>query len=91
MNEFMTWEFLGTFAGAALATGILTQAVKGLLKRVPTQVVSYAIALVVLVGATAALRGASGWADWAILPLNAVAVSLAANGAYAAVARVRGV
>ena len=89
MNEFLTWEFLSTFAGAALATGILTQCLKSLFARVPTQIVSYVIALVVLVGATAA-SGASGWADWAILPLNAVLVSLAANGAYAAVVRIRG-
>ena len=29
MNDFLTWSILGTFAGAAAVTGLLTQLLKG--------------------------------------------------------------
>ena len=90
MSEFFTWSMLATFAGATTATAIITQFVKGALARVPTQLVSYGIALAVLLLATAATGAASGWGDWAILPLNAVLVSLASNGAFDAVKRMAG-
>ena len=91
MNEFFTWEFLGTFAGATLATAILTQFFKGVFDRLPTQILSYILALVVMFCATAATLGfASDWTVWAMIPLNAVLVSLASNGAYDAVVRVTG-
>ena len=88
MNEFFTWTMLATFAGAVTATTILTQFVKRLLSKVPTQVVSYIIALVVLVISTAAIGSAEDWTAWAILPLNAVLVSLSANGAFTAAQRI---
>ena len=88
MNEFFTWTLLATFAGAVTATAILTQFVKDALSRVPTQIVSYIISLLILCVATAATGGASDWTGWAILPLNAVLVSLSANGTCSAVQRV---
>ena len=88
MSEFFTWELLASFAGATLATGIVTQFVKGWFSKIPTQAVSYVIALVVLCAATAATGGAGTWADWAILPINAILISLASNGAYEAVNRI---
>ena len=88
MQEFMSWEFLGTFAGAALATGLLTQLCKGLLDRIPTQLVSYLLALLVLVGTSAVLHTAAGWQDFALIPLNALLVSFGANGAYSGIVRV---
>lgn len=87
MNEFFTWQTLATLAGASLATGILTQFFKGLFQKLPTQWLSYIIAVLVLVLATL-FTGGGDAAVWAIIPLNAVIVSTSANGAYAAVQRV---
>lgn len=88
MNEFFTWTLLATFAGASAATAIITQFVKEALSKIPTQIVSYVIALVVLLVATAATGGVSDWTGWAIVPLNAILVSLAANGSFVAVTRI---
>ena len=90
MNEFLTWHILATFGGASIATAIITQFIKEPLQKIPTQLVSYAIALIILVLAIAAAGLAHSWADWALAPLNAVLVSLASNGAYEAGARISG-
>lgn len=92
MDQFFTWELLATFVGAATGTGIITQFVKDvpLLKKLPTQFLSYLIALLILTAATAATGGATDWTGWAIIPLNAVLVSFSANGAFAAVKRATG-
>lgn len=49
MNEFFTWEILATYAGACLAVGIITQFIDKLFKNVPTQIVAYFVALVILI------------------------------------------
>ena len=89
MDQFFTWELLATFVGAATGTGIVTQFVKDvpLLKKLPTQFLSYLIALLILTAATAATGGATDWTGWAIIPLNAVLVSFSANGAYDALTK----
>lgn len=90
MDDFFTWQMLATFAGSAAATGIITQFVKGWLSKIPMQVISYVIALVILFAATAATTGVhAGWTVWAMIPLNAVIVSMSANGAYSAVLRIK--
>lgn len=83
MNDFFTWTMLGTYAGATLATSIITQFIKGVgfIDRIPTRFVSYAIALVVLVAANA-IAGTQTFSAYAICVINAVVVSLAANGAF---------
>jgi len=88
MNEFFTWGLLATFAGASAATAIITQFVKEPLAKIPTQIVSYVISLVILLLATAATGGTGDWTGWAIIPLNAVLVSLASNGTYSAIQRI---
>ena len=47
-NEFFTWAVLLTYAGATLATSLITQLIKGLgfIDKIPTRITSYAIALV---------------------------------------------
>lgn len=87
MNEFFTWTTLATYAGATLATSLITQLIKGLgfIDKIPTRITSYAIALVVLVAATFFTGGLTLEAG-ALCVINAVVVSLAANGAYDAVA-----
>ena len=88
MNEFFTWTTLATYAGATLATSLITQLIKGLgfIDKIPTRITSYAIALVVLVAATFFTGGLTLEAG-ALCVINAVVVSLAANGAYDAIAR----
>ncbi len=88
MNEFFTWTTLATYAGATLATSLITQLIKGLgfIDKIPTRITSYAIALVVLLAATFFTGGLTLEAG-ALCVINAVVVSLAANGAYDAVAR----
>ena len=88
MNEFFTWTTLATYAGATAAVGLITQLFKGLgfIDKIPTRITSYAIALVVLIAATFFTGGLTLEAG-ALCVINAVVVSLAANGAYDAVVR----
>lgn len=90
MDQFFTWQTLATLAGCTAATTILTQFLKNLFKKLPTQWLTYIIALVVLTAATAATGAATDWTGWAILPLNAVIVSLGSNGAFSAAKRISG-
>ena len=86
MNEFFTWTMLATYAGATLATTLITQIIKGIgfLKDVPTRATAYAVALIVLVVATV-FTGEVTVSSIALCVVNAVVVSLAANGGYDAV------
>lgn len=88
MNEFFTWTMLLTYAGAALATALVTQFVKNLggISEIHTQFVSYVVALVVLLAATF-FTGALTWESGALCLLNAVVVAFASNGAYDAVTK----
>jgi hypothetical protein len=89
MNEFFTWTMLATSAGCATATAIITQFVKNLkpLKNIATQWVSFGIAVVLLYLATYFTGGMTPPVA-ALIPLNAVLIALAANGAYSAITRV---
>ena len=83
MNEFFTWATLGTYAGCVLATSLITQMVKdwGVLKTIHTRIVSYVIALIVLLAANA-ISGALDLPTAGLCVINAVVVALAANGGY---------
>ena len=86
---FFDWSYLGTFAGALAAVALITELIKDMpiLKKVPTQFVSWALAFVVLL--LAQLFTGTLNAQNAILSvLNGAMVSLAANGGYAALKRV---
>ena len=87
MNEFFIWTTLATYAGATAAVGLITQLLKGVgfIDKIPTRITSYAIALVVLLAATFFTGGMTLEAG-ALCVINAVVVSLAANGAYDALA-----
>ena len=91
MNDFMTWQTLATFAGCSAAVAVITQFIKGAgaLKKIPTQWVSYILAAVLLLGATY-FTGVLTGPTAALIPFNAVVVSLAANGAYSAIQRASG-
>lgn len=88
MNEFFTWETLVTYAGATAATALITQIFKGVgfIEKIPTRLFSYAIALIVLLGATFFTSGLT-WQSAALCVINAVVVSLASNGAFDALAK----
>ena len=79
----MTWQSLTTYGGSVLATGIVTQFMKDIpcCKRVPTRIFSYLVAVVLLLLATAFTSGLT-LANTAIVPINAMLISLASNGAF---------
>ncbi len=83
MQDFFTWGMLATYAGAMLATTLLTQFLKELrfLQRIPTRLLSYALAFIVLLLAAVFTKTFS--AGNAVLSLfNAAVVALASNGAF---------
>jgi len=82
-NPF-TWEQLATIAGATLATLLIVQLLKLPLDKVwkiPTRIVVYIIALVILLLATQFTTGLT-WESVLLTAINAVIVALAAMGAY---------
>lgn len=89
MNDFLTWQTLATFAGCSAGVAVITQFIKnaGVLKKVPTQWVSYFLAVILILGATY-FTGKLTIPALALIPFNAVVVSLASNGAFSAIQRV---
>lgn len=82
-QEFFTWAILATYAGAVLATTLITQLLKGVgfIQRIPARIVSYVIALIVLLTANYFLGGFT-LEQAALCIINAAVVALAANGTY---------
>jgi len=48
MDKFFNWETLGTLTGVSTATGLITQVIKAYIP-IPTQIVAYIIACLILV------------------------------------------
>lgn len=88
MTEFFTWQGLVTCSEAALATAMITQLIKdvGFVKKIPTRLVSFLAALLILAVSTVATRGFD-WKELALTVLNAMIVALASNGAFEALAQ----
>ena len=88
-GQFLTWEMLGTYSGTLGMVLILTQLTKGLpgIRRVPTQLYSYLIALIVMT-VTAIFGGRTAASDFVLLIFNAAVGALSANGGYDAMVRV---
>lgn len=83
---FFSWQELASCAGALAMVTVITQVTKnwGFLKKIPTQLWSYTVALVVLFPAyffAGQLSVESGF----LIPFNAVLITLAANGGFEAV------
>lgn len=79
-----SWEQLATIAGATLATLLIVQLLKLPLDKVwkiPTRIVAYVIALIVMLLATYFTQGLT-WSNTCLSALNAVIVALSAMGAY---------
>lgn len=87
MSEYFTWAMLATYSGAILAVALITQFIKGLgfIDRIPTRVTAYFVAVVVMIAALI-FTGSFSWSGLALTFINAVVVSLAANGTHDALA-----
>ena len=89
-TELFEWNMLGSCAGAAFAVAVLTQITKEIpgIRRIPTQLWSYLLALATLI--LSQVFGEGVQPSGAVLALfNAALVSLAANGGYAALERLK--
>lgn len=83
-TEPFSWEQLVTIAGATLATLLIVQLLKLPIDRVwkiPTRIVAYLIALVIMILATFFTTGLT-WDNAILAAVNAVIVALAAMGSY---------
>ena len=79
-----TWAQLATIAGAALATMLIVQLLKLPMDKVwkiPTRIIVYLIALIILMLATYFTQGLD-WNTALLTVINAVIVALTAMGAY---------
>lgn len=86
--EFVTWELLGSYAGAMAMVGVITELTKGIkfISKIPTQLWSYILAVVVMLCANAFL-GQLTLSNAVLTVFNAVLVSLGANGGYEGLSR----
>lgn len=91
MSEYFTWDYLATYAGAILAVTLITELIKswGFIKRIPTRLTAYVIALVVMILALV-FTGAATLSSCVLTLINAAVVSLAANGTYDALQSKKG-
>jgi len=84
MDEFMTWDFLGTFAGAVAATTLIVQFLKlpaDKVKKIPTRYIVYLIAALMLFSYQY-FNGVLAPDVIVLTLLNAVVVAVAAMGTY---------
>lgn len=83
MQDFFTWTTLATNAGATAIVALITQVFKGVsfIEKIPTRIFSFIVAVVVLLSASFFIGGLT-LESGVLCVVNAVVVSLAANGAY---------
>lgn len=83
MSEFVNWASIGTYTVCITTTMLITQFLKRapLLAKMDTQLISYIIALALLI-ASAYFTGGLDVQYGALCAVNAVVVALASNGAY---------
>lgn len=83
MNEFLTWEVLLTFTGLVTTTYMVTEFTKEipLINKMQTKYWSYLIALVLLFSVNL-VTGSFRYEDIVLYLLNAIPVSLSANGLH---------
>lgn len=86
--EFVSWELLGTYAGAMAMVGLLTQLTKNIkfISAIPTQLWSYILALVVMY-CTHYFLGQLDLSNAILILFNSALVSLGANGGYEGIMR----
>lgn len=81
MDTYFSWEIIGTLAGCTVATTLITEFLKAVFDRLPTQILSYIVAIVLMIGATVFTADFSLQSLF-IIPINAIIVSLASNGSF---------
>jgi hypothetical protein len=83
-EEFFTWEYLGTYAGATIAVMLFVQFTKELpgIKSIPTRIWAYIIAAVLLVLSTVFTISPITPSIILLCLINAVIVAMAACGGY---------
>ena len=88
--EFFEWSMLGSYAGAIMAVSVITEIIKDIpgIKKIPTQLMSYVLAFIVLICAMF-FSGNFSMQGAALAVFNAALVSLGANGGYEAIQRVK--
>ncbi|NLI74748.1 MAG: hypothetical protein GX369_08300, partial [Euryarchaeota archaeon] len=95
LNDFVTLEFLGTFAGMVVALGLIVQFTKGVVKAnftdqaVRLYAFVWALVLVSLLYVQQGQFDTTGQSIWVVLVLvviNAIVVTLAAMGGYELIA-----
>ena len=89
--EFVTWELLGTYAGAMAMVGVITQLTKNIkfISNIPTQLWSYILALASMYAANFFL-GQLTLSNAVLILFNAALVSLGANGGYEGITKLFG-
>lgn len=87
---FFDWPYLASFAGCLVAVGVLTEMLKnvGFIQKIPTQIFSWVLAMIILILAQVFTTGITP--ETAVLAVvNSAVVSLAANGGYDALKRIK--
>lgn len=85
-ESFLTWEIIGSYAGSIAVTTLITQWLKGFAPKLPTQILSFIIAIVLLNISEYFLAGITISSVLLSIP-NSIVISTASNGAYMAIAK----
>lgn len=88
LTDFLTWEYLATFAGCSLCTALFTQGLKNMVK-IPTQVLAWIIA-VVLLELAQVFTGTMSISTAVLAVLNGFVVATATSGTIDLASRVVG-
>ena len=89
ITAFFDWTYLATYAGAMVATCLITQLLKGTADKyigMPTQFLAYIVAVVILLLATF-FTGALTLSSAVLTLLNGAIVAAATSGAISGVQR----
>ena len=83
-ERFFTWGDLATYGGAVMAVLIITEFTKDLpcIRRIPTRLWAYLVALVLLTAATVFTADSLRAEDVLLCLVNGVVVAMAAVGSY---------
>lgn len=84
MDHFLSWDVLLTFSGCVAGTILLTEFIKMLWPGVFPQLCSFIVAVLILVVGHLA-TSSFAWPEAPLYLVNAVAVSLSANGGFDAI------
>ena len=81
--DLITWQLLGTYTGAAGAVLLITQLTKNIsfIKKIPTNLWSFIIALAVLFPAKY-FTGGLTLSEAALIPFNCLIIAFASGGGF---------